>query len=117
MYPLALVEGSTENATPARELIVGLRERGLDVTAPILVVLDGSKALRRAVTDVFDHPVIQRCQLHKIRNVRDKLPEKLLAAVEKRMREAYHADTLLAAEWTQSIPARRPRCEKAWTRR
>jgi putative transposase len=97
-YPLALVEGSTENATLARELIVGLRERGLDVTAPILVVLDGSKALRRAVTDVFDHPVIQRCQLHKIRNVRDKLPEKLRAAVEKRMREAYHADTLLAAE-------------------
>jgi putative transposase len=97
-YPPALVEGSTENATLARELIVGLRERGLDVTAPILVVLDGSKALRRAVTDVFDHPVIQRCQLHKIRNVRDKLPEKLRAAVEKRMREAYHADTLLAAE-------------------
>ncbi|MGW4426655.1 IS256 family transposase, partial [Streptosporangium sp. NPDC004631] len=97
-YPLALVEGSTENATLARELIVGLRERGLDVTGPILVVLDGSKALRRAVLDVFDHPVIQRCQLHKIRNVRDKLPEKLRATAEKRMREAYHADTLLAAE-------------------
>ncbi|MFJ2033951.1 IS256 family transposase [Streptosporangium sp. NPDC087985] len=97
-YPLALVEGSTENATLARELIVGLRERGLDVTGPILVVLDGSKALRRAVLDVFDHPVIQRCQLHKIRNVRDRLPLKLRAAAEKRMHEAYHADTLLAAE-------------------
>lgn len=97
-HPLALVEGSTENATLARELIVGLRERGLNVTAPILVVLDGSKALRRAVLDVFDHPVIQRCQLHKIRNVRDKLPEKLRAVTEKRMREAYHADTPLVAE-------------------
>lgn len=98
MHPLALVEGSTENATLATELIVGLRERGLDVTHPILIVLDGSKALRRAVLDVFDYPVIQRCQLHKLRNVRDKLPQALRAAVEKRMREAYHADTPLAAE-------------------
>ena len=45
-HPLSLVEGSTENATLVTELIVGLRERGLDVTRPILVVLDGSKALR-----------------------------------------------------------------------
>jgi len=63
-HPLAVVEGSTENATLVTELIVGLRERGLDVTRPILAVLDGSKALRRAVLDVFDHPVVQRCQLH-----------------------------------------------------
>jgi transposase-like protein len=65
-HPLSLVEGSTENATLVTELLVGLRERGLNVTRPILVVIDGSKALRRAVVDVFDHPVIQRCQLHKI---------------------------------------------------
>jgi transposase-like protein len=65
-HPLALVEGSTENATLARELLVGLRERGLDTTRPILVVIDGAKALRRAVLDVFDHPVIQRCQLHSV---------------------------------------------------
>ena len=76
-HPLALVEGSTENATLVTELLVGLRERGLDVTRPILAVLDGSKALRRAVLDVFDHPVIGRCQLHKIRNVQDHLPQKL----------------------------------------
>ncbi len=66
-HPLALVEGSTENATLVTELLVGLRERGLDVTRPMLVGLDGSKALRKAVLDVLDHPVIQRCQLHKIR--------------------------------------------------
>jgi transposase-like protein len=65
-HPLALVEGSTENATLARELLVGLRERGLDTTRPILCVIDGAKALRRAVLDVFDHPVIQRCQLHSV---------------------------------------------------
>jgi len=63
-HPLALVEGSTENATLVTELCVGLRERGLDVTKPILAVLDGAKALRRAVLDVFDKPVIARCQLH-----------------------------------------------------
>jgi hypothetical protein len=66
-HPLALVEGSTENATLARELLAGLRERGLNVERPILVCLDGGKALHRAVTDVFDHPVIQRCQLHRNR--------------------------------------------------
>jgi putative transposase len=96
--PLALVEGATENATLVTELLVGLRERGLDVTRPILACLDGAKALRRAVTDVFDAPVIQRCQLHKIRNVRDKLPQRLRPGVERRMRAAYHADSALAAE-------------------
>jgi putative transposase len=97
-HPLAVVEGSTENATLVRELIVDLRERGLDVTRPILAVLDGSKALRRAVVDVFDHPVIQRCQLHKIRNVQDRLPDKLRAVVATRMRRAYHAETALTAQ-------------------
>ena len=97
-HPLSLVEGSTENATLVTELIVGLRERGLDVTRPILAVLDGSKALRRAVLDVFDRPVIGRCQLHKIRNVEDHLPEKLRSTVASRMRRAYHADSALAAE-------------------
>jgi putative transposase len=97
-HPLALVEGSTENATLARELLVGLRERGLDVTRPILCVLDGAKALRRAVLDVFDHPVLARCQQHKIRNVRDRLPERLGGLAERRMRTAYHAASALDAQ-------------------
>ena len=63
-HPLGLAEGSTENATLVTDLIVDLRQRGLDVTRPILAVIDGSKALRRAIIDVFDHPVIARCQLH-----------------------------------------------------
>jgi hypothetical protein len=62
--PLGLAEGATENATVVRDLLASLRDRGLEVTRPILVVVDGVKALRRAVEDVFDHPVIQRCQLH-----------------------------------------------------
>jgi putative transposase len=105
-HPLALVEGSTENATLVTELCVGLRERGLDVTGPILVVLDGSKALHRAVRDVFDKPVIARCQLHKVRNVRDRLPERLRGPVVRRMREAYHAESALEAEAQLSALAR-----------
>ena len=97
-HPLALVEGSTENATLVTDLLVGLRERGLDVTRPILAVLDGSKALRRAVLDVFDKPVLARCQLHKIRNVTDKLPQQLRPAVARKMRAAYHADSALLAQ-------------------
>lgn len=97
-HPLALVEGSTENATLVTDLLVGLRERGLDVTRPMLVGLDGSKALRKAVVDVLDHPVIQRCQLHKVRNVKDHLPQRLRSSVGRRMTDAYHADSALEAE-------------------
>ncbi len=96
--PLGLVEGATENATVVTDLLVGLRERGLDVTRPTLVVIDGSKALASAVRAVFDRPVIQRCQLHKVRNVEAKLPKALAALVAKKMRAAYRdADPL----WTQ----------------
>jgi putative transposase len=97
-HPLALVEGATENATVVTDLLTGLRDRGLDVTRPILVGIDGAKALRKAVVDVFDHPVIQRCQLHKIRNVQDRLPQRLRGPVGKKMRAAYHADSALDAE-------------------
>jgi transposase-like protein len=97
-HPLALVEGSTENTTLVRGLLTGLRERGLDTTRPVLAVLDGSKALAAGVREVFDRPVIQRCQLHKLRNVRDHLPQKLRSVVVSRMRAAYRADSALAAE-------------------
>ena len=105
-HPLALVEGSTENTTLVTELCVGLRERGLDVTKPILAVLDGSKALHRAVVDVFDHPVMARCQLHKIRNVRDHLPDRLRGPAEQRMRAAYRADSVLDAQTQLNALAR-----------
>ena len=97
-HPLAVLEGSTENTTLVRRLLVGLRERGLDTTKPILAVLDGAKALKAAVEEVFDSPVIGRCQIHKLRNVRDHLPEKMRGPVTKRMRAAYHADSALEAE-------------------
>jgi putative transposase len=96
--PLALAEGATENATVVGDLLVGLRERGLKVTRPILVVIDGARALRRAVLDVFDHPVIQRCQLHKLRNVTDRLPDAVASTVAKRMRAAYRNPDPLVAQ-------------------
>ena len=97
-HPLALVEGSTENATLVTDLLVGLRERGLDVTRPMLVGIDGSKALRKAVVDVLERPVIQRCQIHKVRNVKDHLPQRLRSTVGRRMTDAYHADSALEAQ-------------------
>lgn len=82
--------GATENATVCRELLGDLRERGMRTDKMTLVVLDGSKALRRAVIDVFgQHALIQRCQLHKMRNVIEHVPESMRDDVRAAMREAY----------------------------
>ena len=88
-HPLGVVEGDTENSTLVTSLLVGMRGRGLCVTRPILCVLDGAEALASALKAVFDHPVIARCQLHKIRNVKRYLPDKVARVVETRMRAAY----------------------------
>jgi len=105
-HPLGVVEGDTENTTVVKDLLVGLRDRGLDTTRPVLVVIDGAKALAAGVNAVFDHPVIQRCQLHKIRNVEAKLPKHLAATVAKKMRAAYHDPDPLGAEATLEALAR-----------
>jgi putative transposase len=97
-HPLAVEEGSTENATVVTDLIAGLRDRGLDVTKPVLSVLDGARALSSAVKAVVDKPLIQRCQQHKIRNVIDKLPDRLKQVTERRMRQACHAESALKAD-------------------
>jgi putative transposase len=97
-HPLALVEGDTENATVVKRLLVGLRDRGLDVTKPTLFVIDGSTAFPPAVKAVFDHPVIARCEEHKIRNVRRHLPKHVAPIVERRMRAAYRNPDPLAGQ-------------------
>ena len=97
-HPLGLVEGSTENTTVVTDLLTDLRERGLDTTRPILVGIDGGKALHAGIVAVFDHPVIQRCQAHKCRNVADKLPDDLAKTVTKKMRAAYQAPSAIIAE-------------------
>ena len=92
-HPLGLWDGSTENATVATTLLSNLVERGLDVEQGVLVVLDGAKALRKAVRDVFgsDTPV-QRCVPHKERNVLDHLPEHARDTVRRRLRAAWALD-------------------------
>lgn len=97
-HPLGVVAGSTENTTTVTDLLTGLRERGLNTTRAVLAVLDGAKALTAAVRAVFDHPVIQRCQEHKIRNVKGYLPKRLRSEAEKRMRAAYRAPTALVGK-------------------
>lgn len=83
-------EGATENATACKALLGELRERGLEMETPILVVIDGSKALRRAVKDVFgERTPVQRCQVHKVRNVIEHLPDRERGRVAGRMRKAY----------------------------
>ncbi len=88
--PLGLWEGSTENATLARTLLADLVDRGLDLEQAILLVIDGAKALRRAIKDVFgEHALVHRCHRHKERNVTDLLPEHDRDSVRGRMRAAW----------------------------
>jgi putative transposase len=88
--PLGLWEGSTENATLARTLLADLVDRGLDPEQAILFVIDGGKALRRAIKDVFgEHALVHRCHRHKERNVCDLLPERDRDQVRARMRAAW----------------------------
>ncbi len=87
--PLGLWEGSTENATVATALLSDLVERGLDPEQGMLFVLDGSKALRKAVRSVFGEVPVQRCIRHKERNVMRHLPERDRPAILARMRRAW----------------------------
>jgi putative transposase len=88
--PLGLWEGSTENATLARTLLADLVDRGLDPEQAIVFVIDGGKALRRAIKDIFgEHALVHRCHRHKERNVTDLLPERDRETVRARMRAAW----------------------------
>src|SRR3954454_19811222 len=92
-HPLGLWDGSTENATVATTLLANLVDRGLDVEQGVLVVIDGAKALRRAVRDVLGvHTPVQRCVRHKERNVLAHLPERDQPLVRRRLRAAWAID-------------------------
>lgn len=112
--PLGLWEGSTENATLARMLLADLVDRGLDPEQAILFVIDGGKALRKAINDVFgEHALVHRCHRHKERNVCDLLPERERNSVRERIRGAWALSDpdlakqrlqLLASELDRSWP-------------
>jgi len=90
--PLGLWDGSTENATVATALLSDLVDRGLDVEQGVLCVLDGSKALRKAVRDVLGPVPVQRCVRHKERNVLEHLPECDRPPIKRRLRAAWALD-------------------------
>jgi transposase-like protein len=84
--PVGLWEGATENATVVRHLLADLVGRGLDATDGLLVVIDGAKALSAAVTAVFGaKAAIQRCTVHKRRNVAEHLPEDQRGWVDQKL--------------------------------
>lgn len=89
-HVLGLREGATENSTSCRALLGEVRERGLRTDRTTLVVIDGAKALRKAVQDVFgEHALVQRCQEHKKRNVEEQVPESMRSSIRTAMNEAY----------------------------
>ena len=96
---LGLRQGATENAVVCTALLEDLRERGLDTTQPTLLVLDGSKALHAAARRIWgQNAVIQRCQVHKKRNVKAHVPEKHWPELDRRLGTAYQESDYEAAK-------------------
>jgi transposase-like protein len=87
---LGFVEGATEDAELCKELLEKLKDRGLRTDQAILALIDGSKALRKGLKDLFGKRVlIGRCGEHKLRNVLSHLPKKYHVEVKQRLRSAY----------------------------
>lgn len=89
-HVLGVEIGATENAASVKKLLVGLRERGLRTDQQYLFVIDGAKALRAGIEEVFGgNQPVQRCRNHKMRNVLDELPREQHAQVLNVMRAAW----------------------------
>lgn len=92
---LGIRQGATENTLVCTELLEDLVERGLPTNGNYLFVVDGAKALSKAIKKVFGlNSVIQRCQVHKRRNVSDKLPKEHQSRIDKRLAAAYGMNSL-----------------------
>jgi transposase-like protein len=92
-HVLGLAEGSTENAVVCKDLLAALVGRGVDPEKRYLFVIDGSKALRKAIDEVFgQRNPVQRCRNHKVENVCDYLPKELKPQVKAVMRSAYQLE-------------------------
>ncbi len=104
---LGLYEGSTENATVCTGLLSQLQARGLRTDRAMLFVIDGGKALRKGIRVVFgEHAIVQRCQVHKRRNVMDHLPEEMKKTVGSTMSAAYRSTDPVRARRTLEALAR-----------
>lgn len=111
-HVLGLWSGATETSTVVRHLLIDLRERGLNTEAPMLVVIDGSKALYKGVREVFGQAaLIQRCRVHKLRNVLEHLPIEKREQASWRLHGAWakksHAEALKelrsCVKWLEAI--------------
>jgi putative transposase len=98
-HALGLWDGSTENATVCQGLLANLQSRGLRTDRSILVILDGSTALRKAVRATFgDAALVQRCQVHKTRNVLEYLSDRERPWAQAILRRAYQASDVKTAQ-------------------
>jgi putative transposase len=89
-HVLALREGSTENAAVCKALLADLRERGLDLDRPTLFIIDGGTGVRKAIRESCGAlGVVHRCQVHKIRNVLEHLPEAERPRIRRALADAY----------------------------
>ena len=125
-HVLAVVEGATENTVVVQALIDNLLARGLDPTLPRLFIVDGAKALSKAIRNTFGvAAAIQRCQVHKGRNIIERLPQHLHASVKKALRQAWDQDDANKAErlcatwsgvWSMRNRASRAASWRGWRR-
>ena len=107
-HPLGLWEGATENATVCQGLLTNLASRGLRTDRSVLVIVDGAKALETAVTQTFGRAaVVQRCQVHKGRNILEHLPEAQRPWVKAILTRAYTNATVKTAKRLLQDLARR----------
>ncbi len=93
-HVLGLYEGATENSTVCTALLTDLASRGMRTDRSMLFVIDGGKAMAKAIRSVVGaKAIIQRCQVHKRRNVEDHLPEEMKKSVGRTISAAYHSDS------------------------
>jgi putative transposase len=98
-HALGLWDGSTENATVCQDLLANLQSRGLRTDRSLLVILDGSKALRKAVRAIFgDAALVQRCQVHKTRNILEYLSDRQRPWAQAILRRAYQSADVKTAQ-------------------
>ena len=98
-HVLGIASGATENAAAVKQLLIGLRERGLPTDRKYLFIIDGAKALRTAIEEVFGaDQEVQRCRNHKIENVMSELPKEHQDQTRKLMRAAFRLSTAAEGE-------------------
>lgn len=96
---LGIIQSGTENHKVCKDFLNKLIDRGLKYDNGLLCVIDGSKGIRKAITEVFGiHGIVQRCQWHKRENVAEYLPKRLQAEYRRKLQAAYEKDTYTKAK-------------------